>query len=296
MDEETKEVPGGANIPDYKDRETGEEKTEVMNNPSSMYFVVTDNEVVMIDGGDVLRSEEKYESAKSIIQAMTDGKPLTFIITHGHSDHVRMITTEGVLDDIDVKAVYIGADDYTDDGMVVGSTTGTPLPVQVDLDKVHEVKDGDVVTVDGLDYEIMAIAAHTPGSLAIVQKDKEVIFTGDSIGSGFVWAFWMYGEDPLGALQESAKKLNDVIADWKDPMILAGHRWQQNMEGGPGEITSQYLEDLDKVIEGLKDGSTKQAPYTIRGNDADIELSIDGGVAKVDTQQEEIDAYLNANK
>jgi len=254
----------------------------------------------MIDGGDVLRSEEKYESAKSIIQAMTNGKPLTFIITHGHSDHVRMITTEGVLDDIDVKAVYIGADDYTDDGMVVGSTTGTPLPVQVDLEKVHEVKDGDVITVDGLDYEIMDIAAHTPGSLAIVLKDKEVVFTGDSIGSGFVWAFWMYGEDPLGELQKGVNKIKDLIADWENPMILAGHRWQQYTEAlgpsAPGDITSQYLVDMDKVIEGLKDGSTTQAPYTLRGNDADIELSIEGGVAKVDTQQEEIDAYLNNNK
>ncbi|MBR2811346.1 MAG: MBL fold metallo-hydrolase, partial [Solobacterium sp.] len=132
MDEETKAVPGGATIPDYIDRETGETKTGVMNNPSSMYFVVTDNEVVMIDGGDVLRSQEKYDSAKAILKAMTNGKPLTFIVTHGHSDHVRMFTTEGVLDDIDVKAIYIGEADYVD-GKVVGSTTATPLPVLVDL-------------------------------------------------------------------------------------------------------------------------------------------------------------------
>ena len=66
MDEELKSCPGGANLPDYVDIETGETKTGVMNNPSSMYFVVTDNEVVMIDGGDVLRSQEKFDSAKML--------------------------------------------------------------------------------------------------------------------------------------------------------------------------------------------------------------------------------------
>ena len=297
MDEETKACPGGATLAPYVDRVTGEKVTGVMNNPSSMYFVVTENEVVMIDGGDVLRSQEKYDSAKAILDVMTDGKPLTFIITHGHSDHVRMITTEGVLDDLDVKAIYVGEADYVD-GQVVGSTTGTPLPVQGDLSKVKTVKEGDVITVDGLDYEIIDIPAHTPGSLGIVQKDKEVIFTGDSIGSGFVWAFWMYGDNPLGALQNGVQKLQGVIQGMNNGVILAGHRWQQFSdmfgEGKPNEMSIQYLNDLNAVINGLADGTTKKSPYTLRGNDKDIELSATGSKAKVDTQQEEIDAYLAA--
>ena len=227
MDEETKAVPGGATIPDYKDRVTGETVSGVMNNPSSIYFVVTENALTVIDGGDVLRSQEKYDSAKAILEVMSDGKPITFLITHGHSDHVRMITTEGVLDGLDIEGVYIGADDYTDDGMVVGSTTGTPLPVQVDLSKVHEVREGDVITIDGLGYEVIDIPAHTPGSLAFVQQDKAAIFSGDSIGSGFVWAFWMYGDNPLGALQTGVTKLQKVIQGMNGGRIFAGHRWQQ---------------------------------------------------------------------
>ena len=297
MDEETKAYPGGSTLAAYIDRETGEEKTGVMNNPSSMYFVVTDNEVVMIDGGDVLRSEEKFQSAKAIIEVMTDGKPLTFIITHGHSDHVRMITTAGVLDDVNVKAVYVDEADYKD-GYVVGSTTGTPLPVQVSLDKVKLVKDGDVVTIDGFDYKMIEIPAHTPGSLAIVQQDKELVFTGDSIGSGFVWAFWMYGDNPLGALQDGVKTLQGVLNSMDNEKVLAGHRWQQFTdmfgEGKPNEIGIQYLNDMAALLNGLADGTTKKSAYTLRGNPDDIELSATGSKAKIDTQQEEIDAYLAA--
>ncbi|MBQ9824658.1 MAG: MBL fold metallo-hydrolase, partial [Solobacterium sp.] len=296
MDEETKAFPGGSTLDPYIDRVTGEEVSNVMNNPSSMYFVVTDNEVVMIDGGDVLRSQEKYDSAKAILDVMTDGKPLTFIITHGHSDHVRMITTEGVLDDINVKAIYVGEDDYVD-GQVVGSTTGTPLPVQGDLEKVHTVKEGDVIEVDGLKYEIIDIPCHTPGSLAIVQPEKEVIFTGDSIGSGFVWAFWMYGDNPLGALQNGVQKLQGVIQGMGNGTILAGHRWQQfaSMFGiNTGEIGIQYLNDMNALLNGLADGTTAKNPYTLRGNDLDIELSATGSRARIDTQQECIDAYLEA--
>ncbi|MBQ7991449.1 MAG: MBL fold metallo-hydrolase, partial [Solobacterium sp.] len=296
MDEETKAFPGGSTLDPYIDVVTGEEVTGVMNNPSSMYFVVTDNEVVMIDGGDVLRSQEKYDSAKAILDVMTDGKPLTFIITHGHSDHVRMITTEGVLDDINVKAIYVGEDDYVD-GQVVGSTTGTPLPVQGDLEKVHTVKGGDVIEVDGLKYEIIDIPCHTPGSLGIVQQDKEVIFTGDSIGSGFVWAFWMYGDNPLGALQNGVQKLQGIIQGMGNGTILAGHRWQQfaSMFGiNTGEIGIQYLNDMNALLNGLADGTTAKNPYTVRGNDLDIELSATGSRARIDTQQECIDAYLEA--
>ncbi len=295
MDENTTTVPGGATIPDYIDRETGETVSGVLNNPSDMYFVVTGKEVVMIDGGDVLRSQEKYDSAKFIIEAMTDGKPLSFILTHGHSDHVRMLTTPGVLDNVNVKAVYVGKDDYVD-GKVVGSTTGTPLPLLVDLNKVVLVEDGNSFTIDGLKYEVIGIPAHTPGSLAVVQRDKEVIFTGDSIGSGFVWAFWMYGNNPLGALQDGIKRLQTVVTSMANPRILAGHRWQQftNMFGdsNPNEMSIQYLNDMSAVISGLADGTTLRSPYTLRGNDADIELSAIGSKAKVDTQQEPIDAYL----
>ena len=296
MDEETKACPGGSNLAAYIDRETGEEKTGVMNNPSSMYFVVTDNDVVMIDGGDVLRSQEKFDSARAIMEVMADGKPLSFIITHGHSDHVRIITTEGALDGIDVKAVYVDENDYKD-GYVVGSTTGTPLPIQVSLDKVHLVKDGDVITIDGFDYEMIEIPTHTPGSLAIVQQDKELIFTGDSIGSGFVWAFWMYGDNPLGALQDGIKKLQGVVNGMGSAKVLAGHRWQQfaSMFGiNTGEIGIQYLNDMAALINGLADGTTKKAEYTLRGNPDDIELSATGSKARIDTQQEEIDAYLAA--
>ncbi|MBR4163790.1 MAG: MBL fold metallo-hydrolase, partial [Solobacterium sp.] len=299
MDEELKSCPGGANLPDYVDIDTGETKTGVMNNPSSMYFVVTDNEVVMIDGGDVLRSQEKFDSAKAIIEAMTGEKPLTFIITHGHSDHVRMVTTEGVLDNVNVKAVYIGKDDYmADENKVVGSTTATPLPLTIDKEKVHTVKEGDVITVDGLKYDIIDIPAHTPGSLAIVQQDKAVVFTGDSIGSGFVWAFWMYGDNPLGALQDGVKKLQDVVKNMTGASILAGHRWQQFYDFGDGsqpkEMGIQYLNDLSAVISGLANGTTMRSPYTLRGNEEDIELTAVGSKAKVDTQQPCIDAYLKA--
>ena len=297
MDEETKAVPGGATIPDYIDRETGETKTGVMNNPSSMYMVVNEKGLTMIDAGDVLRSQEKYDSARAILEVMSDGKPISFIITHGHSDHVRLITTEGLLDGLNVEKVYVDKDDYKD-GSVVGSTTGTPLPVQVDLEKVELVKDGDVINVNGLDYEIMEIACHTPGSLAITQRDKEVIFTGDSIGSGFVWAFWMYGDNPLGELQDGVKALQGIVNSMDHARILAGHRWQQFYDGfgadKPNEMGIQYLNDLNQVLNGLADGTTKRAPYTVRGNADDIELSATGSKAKVDTQQAPIDAYLAA--
>ncbi|MBE6110877.1 MAG: MBL fold metallo-hydrolase, partial [Erysipelotrichaceae bacterium] len=297
MDEETRAVPGGATIPDYIDRVSGEKVTGVMNNPSSMYLVVNETGLTMIDAGDVLRSQEKFDSARAILEVMSDGKPISFIITHGHSDHVRLITTEGLLDGLNIEKIYVDESDYAD-GSMVGSTTGTPLPVQVDLDKVAVVKDGDKITVNGLEYEIMEIACHTPGSLAIVQRDKEAIFTGDSIGSGFVWAFWMYGDNPLGKLQDGVKALQGVVNSMASPKILAGHRWQQfsDMFGAdkPNEIGIQYLNDMNAVLNGLADGTTKRTPYTLRNNPDDIELSATGSKAKVDTQQEPIDAYLAA--
>ena len=81
-----------------------------------------------------------------------------------------------------------------------------------------------------------------------------------------------------------------------EPKILAGHRWQQftDMFGGnkPEELTVRYLDDMEQCLTGLADGSTEINAYALRGNEDDIELSFPDSVARIDTQQEEVDAYL----
>lgn len=74
-----------------------------------MYFVVTDNEVVMIDGGDVLRSQEKYDSAKLILGAMTDGTTTqTEYTLRGNEDDIEL-SIEGGIAKVDTQEEPINA-------------------------------------------------------------------------------------------------------------------------------------------------------------------------------------------
>lgn len=280
MDEGTKALPGGAV------NEQG-----VMNNPSSIYFVVEENDLLIVDGGNPAGDDiSKKFDAKVIVNAFGKNKNIFFALTHNHGDHVGLLVDQEVLSDLNLKAVYVDRKDaYGKDGKLIAALGGY-------ADKIQEVEEGSKFNVGGSEYEVHAVYGHTAGSIYFVNKEKEVLFTGDGIGSGFVWMFWDTNDNPLGTMYDAVTQMQSIVKDMTSPSILAGHRWQQFWEDNekrPGEMSIQYLNDMKAVIDGLKDNTSAKNPYDARGNAADIEIS-SGGKAKVDTTQEIIDKFLAA--
>ncbi len=280
MDEGTKALPGGATDSDGN-----------MNNPSSIYFVESDNSILMVDLGNPASGEAETD-AQIIVEAMTKGKNVDIVLTHSHGDHTGLARSKAVFSNVNVDNVYIGEPDY--------DSAKEAIQQFVDENKVKTLKDGDSFTVDGNTYTANIVSAHTNGSLMIQDKTHSVLFAGDTFGSGFIWLFWDTNNgNPIKALSAGITKaqalLNEMTTPESKPTILAGHRWQQFWDQNPqrpGEMSIQYFNDMQQVITGLTNGSTVSKDYSA-GNFSGIELSSNGAKAKIDTMQKYVDTYLD---
>lgn len=281
MDEGTKELPGGAT-----------DSTGNMNNPSSIYFVEDDNAVLMVDLGNPVEANSEDESnAKEIIESIVGDKPLTIVFTHSHGDHTGLGTSSVIFENINVDKVYASASDYD----VISDTLDTSLSSKLVKLNVDDVDDSFVF--DGDAYNTYVVNAHTAGSLMIQDMTNNILFTGDTFGSGFVWLMTdSFNANPLQSLNTGISKAQDLLKQMNNPTILAGHRWQQfwseNAER-PNEMSIQYFNDMAQVIIGLTDGTTISKPYD-GGIFKGIELSSNGVKAKIDTTQQIVDTYVSS--
>src|SRR6478735_4722204 len=100
---------------------------------------------------------------------------LTHVVTtHQHWDHHRAL------------ADVVGA---TSAATVAGIPDASAITEQTGVPVTVEVKDGDTVPVGTCILEVISIAGHTPGSIALLYRDPDGhphLFTGDSLFPGGV--------------------------------------------------------------------------------------------------------------
>ena len=82
----------------------------------------------------------------------------------------------------------------------------------------------------------------------ITDTTHGALFTGDTFGSGFIWAlFETNGGNPIAALNEGCALARTILNENPSLSILAGHRWQQFWEDNaqrPNEMSIQYFNDM----------------------------------------------------
>jgi glyoxylase-like metal-dependent hydrolase (beta-lactamase superfamily II) len=132
--------------------------SEMDNNVYLLHCRATD-EQVLVDAAD---------DAARILQVVGDGGLRRVVTTHQHWDHHRALAEV-------VRAT--GAE------TVAGTEDADDLPVPVD----RRVSDGDVVEVGDCRLEVIHLAGHTPGSVALLYDDPEGaphLWTGDCLFPG----------------------------------------------------------------------------------------------------------------
>ena len=108
-----------------------------------------------------------------------------------------------------------------------------PEPVEVDI----ALKDGDVI--EGL--KVIHAAGHTPGSIALLDEEKQVLFAGDTLrydGKKLEAAPEHFSLDPEG-VKESIRK----ISAFKFDVMLPGH-------GEP--FKPKASDEVKKFVESVK--------------------------------------------
>nr|WP_218851832.1 MBL fold metallo-hydrolase [Nocardioides panaciterrulae] len=94
------------------------------------------------------------------------------VTTHRHWDHHRAL------------ADVVGA---TGAAVVVGAPDAVSVTEQTGVPVTREVRQGDTVAVGDCTLEVIALAGHTPGSIALLYDDPSGhphLFTGDSLFPG----------------------------------------------------------------------------------------------------------------
>lgn len=157
---------------------------------------------------------------KLLIDAAEDGDALlawagaslrTVVTTHQHWDHYRAL-----------RAVVLATDAAT----VSGAPDAEAITEQTGVEMGRTVGDGDVVRVGDCELQVIAIAGHTPGSIALLYDDRAAgghphLFTGDSLFPGGVGATFGSAQAFAQLIDQVEAKIFGTLPD--DTWFYPGH-------------------------------------------------------------------------
>lgn len=223
-----------------------------MNNCSSMYLIIDGNEVVLIDGGNGAASANTTfnQDLKSILDELVFNvdKDLQVIIAHNHGDHTgAFVTTE---------VIPVGTPMYIHEKDYAG------IPEVTANYEVQTFKQDDVLGTTHFKMKVVDVPGQTEGSCALINYEREIIFSDDSVGSSTVY---LGNLKTLEEFEYGVNNLWNAIKDMDNPILYSGHRWQQygtnpyvaataNTEDQCllGEIGKQYVKEFVQLMKDVR--------------------------------------------
>ena len=232
---------------------------------TTMYLLEGRDRALLIDTGNPATATDNVNDLKTVVRHLlaheSDGspraKPLDFVVanTHSHGDHTgqnfRMWDRPFYYMDLDWPV--LAPANYVPIREAGGTTThGNGIAVgEIDLG----------------DRKLTAIALppHTPGSTGYLDAENQMLFTGDAIGSAFVWV--QIG--PLTRYQETTRRLAALTTPYPRLAVFGSHFYQYAfgprrappVNGRPAD--RQYIVDQAELAEGLVNGSIVGEPYEV---------------------------------
>ena len=190
-----------------------------------MYVLVTRDKALVVD----TQTVADFEGKKIIdyVKEITD-KPLVVVNTHPHGDHIAGNAQFG--------EAYMSAP-AIEEAKAAAARANTPITYTM-----KAVKEGDTIDLGDRKIEVIAIPAHSPGSIALLDQKTGYLFTGDEIDPGQV-----VGMNPEKIQKHHAnmQKLYEKYYS-RVTMLIPAHN------GAP--VTKRYIKyfmDLDaKIIAG----------------------------------------------
>lgn len=149
------------------------------------------------------------DEAPTLLPLVGEAGLSTVITTHQHWDHHRALA--------DVVAAT-GAD------VVCGEPDAPAITEQTGVPVARPVRHGDLISVGDVDLEVIALAGHTPGSIALLYvdpSDRPHLFTGDSLFPGGVGNTFGDDEAFRQLIDEVESKVFDRLPD--ETWFYPGH-------------------------------------------------------------------------
>ena len=147
----------------------------------------------------------------------TGVKVSTLLLTHGHFDHV--------MDAAKIKAAHGCRVGYHRDGTAMLTEPGffgkIGFPYNIECVAADFLIDEtDALQVDGIDFKVLHVPGHCPGSLCFFAKGERIVFGGDVLFAGGIGRWDLPGGDRRLLLSGIVDKL---LALGDDVRVLPGH-------------------------------------------------------------------------
>lgn len=155
-----------------------------INEETVRFFLLAGKEkALLIDSG------MQTENAEKIAASLTS-LPLELLNTHADRDHIRS--------NCQFKAVYMHP-----------SETSNYYHSQGQSGEIIPVWDKDVLDLGERELEVIHLPGHTPGSIAVLDIRRRMLFSGDPIQDGRIFMFGIQRE--MHAYRHSLKKLENYM-------------------------------------------------------------------------------------
>ncbi len=192
------------------------------------FLLEGEEKAVMIDSG--VACPDAAELAKTV----TD-KPVMLLNTHGDGDHVS--GTGGF------KEIHIHTADYY----------GCEIDRRFPDTALAEVDDGDIIELGNRPLKIIHIPGHTRGSIAILDVNDRVLYSGDSVQEGHIF---MFGAKRDPEVFEAA--LDKLIAMKDDyDLVYASH--------GGYSLANDYPEKVKAAWQRVRNGEVEPEETELHG-------------------------------
>jgi hydroxyacylglutathione hydrolase len=209
------------------------------------YLLVGDERAMMIDTG-----MSKLD-LRAYVRALTR-LPVSVVNTHGHFDHTG---GNGWFD-----LCYMHAEAVKD----AKTPFGDPGPYRFDY-SIETVREGHVFDLGGRTIEVIEIPAHNPGSIALLDRTRRLLFTGDELEAGQVLLLWPDARCTVEGHLCNMKKLQRRSGEYD--LICPGHN------GTPIDksFVDAFAENDQRVVDGIL-GTTNIYSSTFRWGLPEAEL------------------------
>ena len=177
---------------------------------TNCYFVYNeDNRVVVFDPGD---------DGAGIYDKLTERGFMVsgIVLTHGHFDHILGVKALRERSGAKVYAPAAEEQLLKDPLMNCTEDIGRPCTVKADV----YLKDGELVDIDGIRFQVILTPGHTAGSACFYFQDEKILIAGDTLFQGSVGRTDLPTGNMGDLMQSIRQKLMTLPEDVK---VYPGH-------------------------------------------------------------------------